>query len=172
MGGYRKANKTLKGEHNKQLDIMYTACFCVLWQEYGWRERRIIKRFNKSVEIWQEHDDFSILERLEKETGIELTLLGEKSYHNYMYFSSDAESRPLSNVEMIYLQQRVMKWLPTMLLAAICLALYREDEWGFKRLSSFVEKVNIMRQHLGKDPKMYDKYMYEVTGHHTREFWR
>ena len=172
MGGVRKASKILGNEHNKQLDIIYSSCFCVLWQDYQWREERIIKRFQMSADIWMKSGDFSILEVMEKETGIEMSLDGEKSYHNFAYLSSDTKVKPLTEMEFVYLQQRVIKWLPTMILASVCLALYRQDKWGYERLSRFICKVNAMRQVLGTNPKAYDRYMQEVTGHSTKEFWR
>ena len=167
----KKAEASLRAEHTKQLDIIYSACFCVLWQDYQWKETRIIKRFRLSADIWLKCDRFSILEVMENETGIEMTLDGDKSFHEYAFLSGDTEIKPLSDAEYIYMHQRILKWLPTMILASVCLALYRTDGWGFERLSRFICKVDALRQLIGKDPKAYDKYMYEVTGHHTREFW-
>ena len=166
-----KAERQLQREHNKQLDIIYSSCFCVLWQDYQWRERRIIDRFRLSTEIWMSSKTFSILEVMEQETGIEMSLDGEKSYHEYCYLSGDTTVKPLSDAEYIYMQQRVMRWLPTMILASVCIALYRKDGWGYERLTRFIEKVNIIRQAWGDDPKDYDKLMQNITGHSTKEFW-
>lgn len=167
----RKAEQALQKEHSKQLDIIYSACFCVLWRDYQWREKRIISRFSESADIWMKTTTFSILEVMEKETGIELTLDGDKSFHEYAFLSGDTTVNPLFDTEYIYMMNRVVKWLPTMILASVCLALYRKDGWGFERLSRFIYKVNIIRQMLGKDAREYDRLMQEVTGHRTKEFW-
>ena len=167
----KRAEAALGREHNKQLNIVYSACFCVLWQDYQWRENRIIKRFRTSTDVWMECGNFSILECMERETGIEMTLDGDKSFHEYAYFSADTTVKPLSDPEMIYMYNRVMRWLPTMILASVCLALYRNDGWGYERLNRFIGKVNGLLQILGNDDKAYDKYMQKTTGHSTREFW-
>ena len=167
----RKAELALVKEHNKQLDIVYSACFCVLWEDYQWREKRIISRFQTSAEVWKETPVFGILDAMEKETGIEMSLDGEPSFHKYCYLSGTPTAKPLSDMEYLYAQQRVTRWLPTMILAAVCVALYRTDGWGFERLSRFICKVNGLRQLLGNDRKAYDQYMQSKTGHSTKEFW-
>ena len=168
----RKSEQALRAEHTKQLDIIYSACFCVLWQDYQWKEKRIIRRFQESAKIWTSCKNFSILEVMENETGIEMTLEGDKSFHEYAFLSGDTMVKPISDAEYIYMQQRCVKWLPTLILASVCLALYRIDGWGYERLSRFICKVDALRQLLGKNPKDYDRYMLETTGHHTIEFWR
>lgn len=167
----KKASMALGREHNKQLDIVYGACFCVLWEDYQWRENRIIKRFQTSKDVWLECENFSVLEVMERETGIEMTLEGDKSYHEYSYLSGDTTVKPLSEPEIIYMLQRVMRWMPTLILASVCVALYRNDGWGYERLNRFIGKVNALRQILGTDAREYDKYMQKTTGHSTREFW-
>lgn len=173
MNAVVKAERERHKEQMHQIHIIFPAVFTVLWQQ-GWREKRIMSRLTESIDAMRcgYQEGLSVLEVMERETGIEMTLEGDKSFHEYAYFSSDTQVKPLNTMQELYMIKRITKWMPTMMLAGICIALHRKDGWGFDRLSDFINKVNIIRATLGEDEAAYAKYMKEETGHEESELWR
>lgn len=173
----KKAEKELGKEQLKQLDIIYPACAIVWWTVYNWRETRIMRRFLTSQEVWFEEDEggrnLSIFQKLENETGIEMSLDGLKSYHEYAYFDDKVScGKGWSEAKEIYLRQQQKKWVAPMILASICISLHRDEGWGYERLSAFVQKVDAVRKELGQDETAYYKKLLEVTGINWRSMWK
>ena len=131
-----KAEIDLAQEQLKQINILYPASAIVLWRDYGWRKVRILRRFATSQEVWHECADYgiekSILEMMEEETGIEMSLSGfDKSFHELAYFSKDAyDGKLLDFMQTVYMRQQQKKWLAPSILSAICISLHRDDKWG------------------------------------------
>lgn len=173
----RKADQELSRELNKQVDIIYPACAIVWWREYGWKETRIMRRFVTTQEAWDECAaaglSKSILQMLEEETGIEMSLSGyERSYHEFSYLDGTVwNGKPLDLPQSIFMRQQQKKWLAPMLLACICISLHRDERWGYERLSGFIQKVDQVRQQLGEDPNRYYQELFETTGINWRSMW-
>ena len=169
----KRSKEKTKKEQDRQANMLSCACFTVLWNDYGWREQRIMRRFASAVELMEEGYDRKLtpFEILEEETGIELFLEGDKSYHEYMFLSNDVDVRPLSNAEIIYMRSRSLKFTQMILLASLCVVLHREDKWGVSKLESLIHKVDIIRRTLGNDEKSYMAYMLSETGKDARELW-
>lgn len=170
----KKAEVDLQNEQRKQALMVYPAMFCVLWEDYNWRSVRIMRRFIAAVDAMKEgvKNGTSVLETLEEETGIEMALDGEKSYHEFAYLSADTKIKPINNIQYVYMLKQEKKWIPSLLIAGVCIILHRQDKWGFDRLSNFVTKVNILRNLLGEDQQQYSNYMFECTGHRPEEMWK
>ena len=169
-----KATNELNRIKNEQSYLMYSAVFSILWQDYQWRENRIMRRLADSIDVMRQgiQDDQSIFEVLEAETGIELTLDGKKSYHEYAFLSRDTQLKPINDFQYLHMIRHEQEWIPSVLIGAICIVLHRQDKWGFNRLSTFVNRVNILRNSLGENKKLYSDYMYEITGHRPEEMWK
>lgn len=170
----RKADQKQKKEQDRLCNIISAACFCVLWEDYGWREKRIITRFDQATAVMHEVPEKcrSVFEILEDETGIEMSLDGEKSYHEYHALTSNETIVEIDTIEKyIANSQRQTKWIPTLILTSLCIVLHRADGWGFTRLSDFIYKVNTLRNLLGECEKPYDDYMKHVSGHTMKEMW-
>ena len=130
-------------------------------------------RLISSIDAMKEGTDkgYSVFEMLEQETGIELTLDGVKSYHEFPFLAETDQVIRTDYQEARMLEEEI-QWIPSVMLAGICLVLHRKDRWGFDRLSKFMDKVNILRNILGENEERTSDYMYSVTGHRAEELWR
>ena len=176
MNALKKARKELGKEQIKQIDIIYPACFIIWWQEYGWRELRIMRRFQTTREVWDECGDYgiekSILEMLEEETGVDMQLSGVDDWHNLAYFSKDKwDGKPLTLPQTIYMHQQQRKWIAPMLLACICISLHRDEGWGGDRIAKFISQVDALRMELGERPDLFSQRMHEITGRYAEEIF-
>ena len=173
MNAIVKAERERRREQNHQRNIIFPCMFTILWEK-GWDADKIMERVNDSVDAMKcgYTQGLSVLEVLEEETGIEMTLDGEKSYHEFAYFSADTQVKPLNAMQEVYVIHRTTKWIPTLMLAGICVALHRKDGWEYDELSDFIEKMNAIRSELGEDESRYADYMTEKTGYKPKEMWR
>ena len=133
-----------------------------------------MRRFATTREVWIECGDYgthkSIFEMLEEETGVDLQLTGCEDWHTLSYFSEDAwDGKMLTIPQAIYMRQQQRKWIAPMLLACICISLYRDEHWGAERLAAFIGKINQLRQQLGEDPENYAELMFQITGKRREE---
>lgn len=170
----RKADQKQKKEQDRICNIISAACFIVLWEDYGWREKRIITRFDQATAVMHEVPEKhrSVFEILEDETGIEMSLDGEKSYHEYHSLTSDETIVEIDTIEKyIANSQRQTKWIPTLIITSLCIVLHRVDGWEYDKLSRFVYKVNTLRNLLGEYEKPYDDYLQHISGHSMKELW-
>lgn len=168
MIGTRKANKKADQELTKHIDLIYPTVALVLWKEYGWRKLRITRLFVETKEVWEDcaaaGTEKSILSMLEDETGIEIRTPGMKSFHEYAYLDADAwDKKPPTKMQQIYIRQRQIKWLPAILTANICLALYRKEKWGAERIARFISYVEELKALYGANKALYYKELEEVT---------
>ena len=172
----KKAEKDLGQEQLRQLDIICPAVACVWWEHYGWKETRIMRRFVTSQEIWDEcaaDNDISILQMLEKETGIEMmNSVDGKSYHDLAYFDTSVDLKQLTVPMMIYMRQQQKKWVGPAIMAGICLSLHRDEKWGAQRILEFIEHVQTLIQVTGQDTKRYETMLTEVTGIKMNRLWK
>lgn len=165
----REAQKAIQKELNKQLDIIYPAAAIVLWRS-GWRTLRIMRRFVTTMEIWGECHQYgpakSMLQMLEEETGIELSLSGfEKSYHEIDYLDGSRwDGHTPSPYELLYMYQQQKRWMPPLILASFCLSLHRDEHYGLERIARFIAKVDQLRSETGEDPAEYNRIMEAETG--------
>lgn len=166
---YKKVMKDITKEMHKQIDIFYAAASVIWWKEYGWREKRIMRRFDTTTKLWDECNEWgvkkSMLQMLEEETGIEMSLSGyDRSYHEFSYLDGSVwDGKLLTIPQTIYMHQQQRKWLAPLILACICLSLHRDEKWGADRIARFISQVDAMRQEYGERPDRFRKLMEEVT---------
>ena len=152
-----------------QVSIIYPSACLALWNEFGWREQRIWKVLNRSQKIideLSEETDKSVIEVLDDETGIEITLPGTKSYKEYMYLNSELYRRrkPMSNPQLIHMCGKMETWVAPQIIACLCLSLHREYGFGADRLSRFVSAIDTVRAEHGENKKWYAAELENVTG--------
>ena len=171
----KKADRALQQEQLKQLDIIYPSSAIIWWQNYGWRETRIMRRFATSQQIWDEcaaDNNVSILQMLENETGIELKLReDDKSWHELAYFDTSVDYGELTLPKLIYMRQQQKKWVGASIMAGICLSLSRDEHWGAGRLLIFIQQAQAFIAELGEDTRLYQEKMLEVTGIKMSRLW-
>lgn len=173
----RKAMKECSREMTTQIDIIYPAAAIVWYQEYGWRELRILRRFVTSSDVWEECASHgtskSMLQMLEEETGIEMQLSGyDKSYHDFVYLDGSKWSGNIPTVpQAIYMFQMEKKWLAPLLLSCLCITLHRDEGWGADRLGRFISHVDALRQEWGRDTDLYKTKLKEITGIPVEKIW-
>lgn len=177
MNAIQKSNKKIDAKLTKELDILYPAVALVLWQEYGWRRTRIERLFLHSQDVWQECADGgveeSMLTMLERETGIEIQVPGMKSYHEYPYLDAKAWDRKQpTEMQVLYIRQQQAKWLPAMMIASMCLSLYRKEKWGGERVARFVSLLEQKKAEYGANTKLYVRELEDVTDFKKEELTR
>lgn len=143
----QKSNRELE----KQWKIMNGCAVITLWELYGWRKNRINSFALHGGDIWEElskaGSSLSALELCEKETGMELSLDGVNSYHNYSYLDHNLwDGRMPSYEEAILIEQKRRPWIPVLLMACFCTALHRKEKWGYERLTEFVKNIDGIRK--------------------------
>ena len=165
----RKAEQSCIKYQKEQLRIINVVCFVTLYR-MGWDADKIIDRFNVSTEIWRECRDkrTSSFALLEEETGIEIALDGEKSYTDFdqLHYRTGT----LTPEEYIYSLHRRKRWVAPMILACLCLALRRTDNWSDEQIAEFLSKTDEMRKEYGENIKAYVNLMIEETGY-TPKIW-
>ena len=169
----RRAEQELRAEQEKQANMICPAFFVTMWG-HGWREKRIMDRINSAVDAMREgtKSGMSIFETLEQETGIEISLDGVRSYHEFAYLSGDTQLKPIDDMQYIYMLRREKMWIPSILIAGLFLALHRMDGWGPERLDRLMISLNEIRMNLGENPEKYAKLMREKTGYIPADMWK
>ena len=168
---YSRIMKRQAIELDKQFTIVTGCAVTVLWELYGWRNERIGKLTHYVSQIWREcaeaKDQCSMLEMCERETGIEMTLDGKRSYHEFPYLDHTKwKGRKFPTMqEELYILNQEIQWIPTMMLACLLIALHRKEKWGYQRLSRFAYCVNEIRKE-NHDASYFRKLMkskYDMT---------
>lgn len=168
-GNIKKAEESCFREQKKQLSIMNVVCFVTLYR-MGWDVDRIIDRFNISTNIWREcvENKMSAFELLERETGIEIALDGERPYTDFGQLRYRKETMTPS--EYIYSLHRRKRWVAPMILACLSLALRRAENWSDEQLAEFIAKTDELRKEHGENVKTYVDLMISETGY-TPKVW-
>ena len=164
----KKVEQALIKEQNRQLKIINITSFVAL-HEMGWDADQIIDTFNLATDAWNEcrEQKLSIFQLLEKETGIEMALDGEKSYHEFDQLNN--RYREVTEAEYIYGMHRRKRWIPPMLLACAVLGLSRRGI-SDAELNEFISRTDEIRKQYGDRVDDYEKMMEERTGF-TPKVW-
>lgn len=165
-----KAYSHLQKEQKTQVAIVYPSAVVVLWGTFGFRNKRIARVLAESQNVVDECAALggvkSIIEVLDDETGIELTLPGMESYQQYASLYSEkwkGVKEHLSAPEVIYLYKRMELWIPSQMIASLSVALHRTEGFGFERLQKFISEVDAIRNQYGRDTKKYKELIREKT---------
>lgn len=93
-------------------------------------------------------DTASMLTMLEKETGIELRIPGEKSFHDLVYLNGTPREK-MSDMQIIYMRQKQKKWMGTAILASVMLSMHREYGFGADRDTQLMQQIADIEQEYG-----------------------
>lgn len=162
----QKATKDLQLEIYKQTKIVFCAATVVMWR-YGWRDKRILNRFEEAQKVWNEVAEdvsMSMLCKLEEETGIEMSIGGyEKSYHDIEFLRRNANVRTPDFGKYMFMRKAQMKWIAPQILAAFMIVMHRRDRWGYEKLIKLLTDMDAIRREYGDDLDKYVNLMEEET---------
>ncbi len=164
-----KAEKELMKEMYKQIDIVSGSIGIALYENWGWRDKRIAKYFREINEVWKEcsaDKDVSMLEMCENETGLVITLPGfEGDYKELKYFRERRpEDEDMTYFEMIAMRQQQKRWIGVMILASAFLAIHRLYGFGGERIVRLKEQMEEVRDRYGWDARKIEKACFDMTG--------
>ena len=132
-----RADKALRDEMVRQVYIVYSAAAIAMWENYGWRQKRILGVLAETRDLWNacaQQPLVSMLRMLEEETGIEIQARGaEKSWHDLEYLNGEKEAYPMPEAQYIYMRTRQLPWVNPQITAAMLLALHRRYGWSCER---------------------------------------
>ena len=165
-----KAYDQLQKEQKKQVAIVYPCAVVILWNTFGFKQKRIARVLAESQAVVDECANMggikSIIEVLDDETGIELTLPNVGSYQEFASLYSEKwknVKERLSGPEVIYLYKKMEKWIPVQMIASLCTALHRKFGFGYERLQKFIAEVDSLREQYGTHTKKYKELIREKT---------
>lgn len=153
----RKVEKELGEEMTKQLDIIYSATAIAFHRYWDWGELRIKRVFQVSQEAWNEcasSNDFSMIEMLENETGIEMKIKEtDKGWRELAYLNAKVKIGKMSTTQFIYMRQRQKLWVGAQIMACMFLALHRKYDFGTERLQRLMKQIDDIRNEFSWDSK-------------------
>lgn len=167
-----KSYRDLQAEVRKQTGIIFPVSVIVLWQNFGFRDKRIgdVLEHVRAVlnELINDPQERSPIQILDEETGIEMRLDGEKRpWREISYLNGKAWKRDkhrLNAAQIIYANQQQKKFVAPNLLSTFCVALHRHYGFGFERLSRFMAQADDLRRKYGEQPDNYSELFNKTTG--------
>ena len=164
----RRADRELRQEINRQIDLVYGAGGIALHNIYGFGEKRVAAVFEQVQNIWSECGSdirLSMPQMLEDETGIELRESETgKSWHDFKFFQYDPDEKLPTAPEYILMRKRQKQWMPVAVLAAFLLALHRMYGFGTERLQRVAEGITEEQTGYRHNPAALRKACKETTG--------
>lgn len=169
----RRSLEKARKERNKQCNMISCVCFIVLYKQFSYTLEQIMEYFSEATSVITEsaRQHKSVFEVFEEETGIELALQGDKSYHEYMFLSNDVRGRDLTDSEIIYMEYRSLKWTQALVLTALCLTLNRH-EWNEENITALLASVDDIRSTIENTEEAYEQYMLKETGFKPEGLWK
>lgn len=163
----RKIEDDLEKEMYKQIGIISGAFGIALYENWGWREKRIAKLFQQISDAWNEcaaDPNKSMLEMCEDETGIVVDIPEyEGDYKELKYFQKESIREELSIQQRIYMRIRQKKWLGAEMLAATLLALHRCYGFGEERINRLFQQFLEVRDRYHWDQKTIEDECFRIT---------
>lgn len=164
-----KADKALSDECRRQVMLVYGSAGVALKNKWKFGQDKIREVFDKTDAVWHEvggDDHMSMLQLLEGETGIEMTLTDSSvSWHDVSYLNGDMPvMETITKAQYIYMRNRQRQWMGAMIQACLYLALYRY--YGFKplKLRHLMEEIETIRAETQNKEKCVIDLCRTVTG--------
>ena len=138
MNKVNKSWKDLQAEVRKQMTIIFPVATIVFWDSFGWRRRKISDVLNACKGVMDEEikkgGDRSMIQVLDEETGIELTIDEKgRSWRDIIYLNSELWKKHkdrFTPAGVILANVSQKKYVAPNTLAAFCIALHRLYGWG------------------------------------------
>jgi len=151
---YQRACDAIETEGRKQCMILYSATALALYLYWDKKKQTIISLFDITGEVWQScasTNEKSMLCMCEEETGIEVQIGNEKSWHDLPYLNGTFPAKPMSNAQWAYMRQQQTKWFAAQVMACLMVALHRKYGFGFDRLSRIYSQIDEIRTEYSLD---------------------
>lgn len=163
----KRIEDDLQKEMYRQIGIVSGSFGIALYENWGWREKRIGKFFQEIVNAWEEcakDPDISMLEMCENETGIVIGIPGcESSYKDLIFFTSDTRHVEMTIEKRICMRLSQKKWLGPEMIAAALVSLHRIYNFGYDRLSKVYQQMEEVRNRYNWDADTIEKECYAMT---------
>lgn len=155
-------------EMYKQVEIVSGSFGIALYENFGWRKKKIEKFFNEINETWSEvssDPNLSVLALCEQETGIELSIPEhDGSYKDLLYFNISPGTIQMTIQQKIYMRIRQKQWVGAEMIGAGLIALHRLYGFGYNRLATVYEQMTDVRERYNYDNKLIEAECYSITG--------
>ena len=165
----KKADAALHDEYRRQVNIIYGSAAVALKSKWKFGQTKIVNIFEDTYRLWDnigEHNELSILQLLEDETGIEVRLTNSSaSWHDLSYLNNKLPKlERVTKAQYIFMRNRQRQWIGAMIQACLYLTLYRDYDFGVLKLRHLMEEIEQIRaKHNQKESKIL-KTCREVTG--------
>ena len=166
-----RADKMLRNEMTRQVDIVCGSTVLALWTYYGWRNKRIMRVMHRTEEFWMTcagQPMVSMLMMLEDETGLIMqSRETSKSYHDLEYLNGKVEPHEMDIVQYVAMRTGQMKWVNPQLKAAVLLAMHRDFGWGGIKGQRLCDQIDEMAYEYGGEDWKQAKILkacQEITG--------
>lgn len=169
--GIRKANRELMEEGYRQINLKIGGAGLALHRYWGYGTQRISKMMDELLRGWNEcaaDTSASMLTMLEEETGIELAVPGEKSYHELIYLNGTPKG-DLTDMQIIYMRRKQCKWVGTAILASVMLSMHRLYGFGADRDTQLMNQIAEIEREFGGSGNRIVEELRKETGVEFRQ---
>lgn len=148
MDAFDRVNRKFMRESRLQAYVVYGTATLALYEEWGWRKKRLDKLIAGVQTAWDEcaSDVYkSAIKMLDDETGIEIKAdENGPSYRDLEYMSGNFTRRKLSMAQVVYIRNRQIKWIGAQVTAILFLALHRQYGFSTVRLERLLTQMREM----------------------------
>ena len=163
-----KAENDLEKEMLKQIGIIMGCAGIALFENWGWKKKRISDFFFGMQAAWNEcvrDTQRSMLEICEDETGIIVDRPDyEGNYKDLLFFQPKEKIATLSIEQRIYMRIRQKDWMGAEIFASVLVALHRKHGFGDKRIFRLKEQMDEIRDRYSADSDVIEKECRKITG--------
>lgn len=162
-----RANRRYIDECNRQADLKIGGAALAMHRKWGYGKKRIETMLGEMLAGWKEcgeDESASILMMLEEETGIELQIPGEPSYHEILYLNGTADAGNLTDMQILAMRGRMTKWIGTMFLASVMLSMHRKYGFGADRDTELMNEIAEIEAEFGGSGTKITAALKQETG--------
>ena len=140
----RNVERQMNEEHDRQDRILRSAALLVMHRHWGWRQKRLLgllEMIDAVITECGETNRKSMIQMLDEETGIELQNGDGKSWRDLAFLNVEVSAGNMTIQKLIYMRQQELKWIPTLIIAYILLALHRKCGFGSDRCTRVYAQI-------------------------------
>lgn len=172
MDKLNRSYQQLQAEVKRQMHIIYSVSVSVLWETFGFRDKRIWRFLESTKTVLDtfkdDEQERSPIQVLDEETGMEFRLDGENhSWRDIIYLNGEKwmkNKNRMNAAQVIYANNQQKKYVAVNMLAVMCITLHRCFGFGWERLSRFMAAVDGYRTQFNNDIASYSQLLFEKTG--------
>lgn len=166
----QKLEKELAKESRRQGVIVYGSAAIALYRYWGWRKQRLESLFDIVQDVWNEcaqDNTVSMIQMLDNETGIELTLRENgRSYKEFDFLNGKLALYNIQNLtsfQMIAMRRGEIQWMGPTIQAALYLALHRKRRFGAERISRLLSQMFEIQDEFESKPERIQEECLKLT---------